>query len=292
MIGAFLRAKILNFAVPALVVLIVLEMILHFIFPLNLAGGYIGRYKYDDQLGYVIKEGYWTKTSDYKQEVMVNGLGTVNFQDNFASYKELVFALGDSYTQGTGLPVDASYPAQLDLMLNIPDGTYKKLYGVVNLGLAAFGGSQNILTYAKYKEKLGAPKYIIYLGCDNDIFDDALFVSGAKHRNLVEGSPHYGIFQKPLMYLLNDTEIGKRLNYLRRTLYRQKIAGAEVYDSALKSQLPHLEKLINDSSSDGSILLVSWADTPNDSKSYSQLKTWASQNKVIFVDWYPTVESV
>ncbi len=287
-----MKKNIIEFFIAILIILFVCELFLKVFFPLHLTGGYIGNYKYDLELGYVIKGGYTTKISDYKQEIYVNKIGTVNFQDDFVGYKHLIFTLGDSYTQGTGLPIDGSYPAQLDLMLNLQNSDYKKLYGVVNLGLAAFGGSQSVLTYLRYKQKIGEPKYILYLGCDNDFYDDLLFSTGEKHRNLVDQSPYYGLLQKPLAYFLTQVEIGKRLNYVRRVLYRKNLVEKPESDQFLKSQLPHLEKIIKSSQKAGTILLVSWADSPKDSESYNNLKIWALQNKIIFVDWYPMVESV
>jgi len=54
------------------------------------------------------------KTTDYQQEILTNPLGTTNFQKDFKDYQTLIFALGDSYTHGTGLQVDCSYPFQLE----------------------------------------------------------------------------------------------------------------------------------------------------------------------------------
>ena len=100
------------------IALLILENILHSYFPVYLSG-YIGSYQYDKELGYRLKDkNNYLLTTDYQQEIHTNKLGTVNFQDNFDDYKVLVFALGDSFTQGTGLPADASYPFQLDLLLN------------------------------------------------------------------------------------------------------------------------------------------------------------------------------
>ena len=47
--------------------------------------------------------------------------------------------------KGTGLPSDSSYPFQLSISLNTLNGFYKKDYAVVNLGLSAYGGEQNLL---------------------------------------------------------------------------------------------------------------------------------------------------
>jgi hypothetical protein len=53
------------------------------------------------------------ETTDHQQEIRTNLLGTVNFEEDFHRYRYRVFALGDFFTQGTGLPSDCSYPFQL-----------------------------------------------------------------------------------------------------------------------------------------------------------------------------------
>ena len=168
-----------------------IELFLKVFSPLILTGGYIGNYVYDKDLGVRIKKGYWTNTTDYKQEVNVNNYGTVNFENDFREYKNLIFAIGDSYTQGTGLPSDSSYPFQLSISLNTLSGSYKKDYAVVNLGLSAYGGEQNLITYKKYKENIGTPDFILYFGCNNDYNDDLLFLSKVKHRSLVQNSEYF-----------------------------------------------------------------------------------------------------
>src|SRR5215213_8488251 len=113
-------------------------------------------YEYDGELAYRLRPGaHLFETTDFQQETVANGLGTANFQEGFEGYASLVFAAGDSYTQGTGLPPDASYPAQLDLMLNRDgDGFYVKRFGVVNLGVAGFGGEQSLANVGRWGERL------------------------------------------------------------------------------------------------------------------------------------------
>lgn len=115
------------------------------------------------------------RTTDYQQEIHTNGLGTVNFQENFNGYKHLIFALGDSYTRGTGLPADAAYPFQLDLMLNFNNGKYSNEYGIVNLGQEGVGTKQAIAILGEYSKRLRSPEFILYVGCPNDFKDDLIF---------------------------------------------------------------------------------------------------------------------
>src|SRR5262249_22020078 len=103
-------------------------------------------YQYDPELGYRLTPGVHSyQLTDHLEEIRTNAIGTVNFQEHFERYRTLVFAAGDSYTQGTGNSSDSSYPFQLDLLLNQDDhGLYGERYGIVNLGLAAFGTEQSL----------------------------------------------------------------------------------------------------------------------------------------------------
>src|SRR5437773_1837418 len=154
--------------------LAVAETLLRQLAPIYPTGGMPQAYKYDPELGYQLRPGvHLFRTTDYQQEVRVNELGTANFQENFEGYDSLVFALGDSYTHGLGVPADMSYPFQLDLILNEDDrGVYKKHFGVVNLGTAGFGGEQSLVALNRWSSLLRPPAVILYLGCENDYEDD------------------------------------------------------------------------------------------------------------------------
>ena len=119
------------------------EVFLRFFSPVRFCDA-METFRHDPELGVsFVPSLHVLQTTDYQQEVKINQLGTVNFQEDFTRFKSLVFAVGDSFTQGVGLPADASYPAQLDLVLNIRDGSYEALFGVVNLGMGGYGGMQN-----------------------------------------------------------------------------------------------------------------------------------------------------
>ncbi|MBW2465875.1 MAG: hypothetical protein JRF02_01110 [Deltaproteobacteria bacterium] len=265
--------------------------------------GYIGVYQYDDEIGAVLKPNlHFFHTNDYQQEIRTNRLATVNFQENFQHYDYLIFALGDSYTQGTGLPSDASYPFQLDMLLNLHE-KYSSEYGIVNLGLAAFGGKQAILSLMRYKDRLGKPDFILYLGASNDYMDDLKFTQGYKHRNLVDGSPYWGILLRPLRWLRNDLEIGKRLFFIvdkSRLARIKKKASLEKNTpktqtstiSIAEKQQQIFSKLLKLSKEMDAVLIVSWANPSTDYASYAYLKKWAARNDLLFADWYPLVNSV
>jgi len=278
-----------------------LELVLRTFFPLHKVGGVIGLYQYDEELGDRLRPGvHFLRTTDHQEEIHTNQLGTANFQETFAPYERIVFALGDSYTQGTGLPADASYPFQLDLQLNLQDAAYRPTYGIVNLGLSAYGLEQAMICLRRYTPIVGQPTYILYLGCDNDYVDDLEFRRGDRHRHLTEGNPRYGMWLKPLQWLTVDCEVGARLKYTLRTLQRRRqLDQWEHQDSDLQTQCPAaiqapaLERLLEASSQLGATLVVSWADFPDDSSSsYYWLREWARAHDVRFADWHGRVQSV
>lgn len=273
--------------------LISIELMLRMFAPLHLVG--IQRaYEYDAELGFRVRAGiHRLETTDHQQEIRTNRLGTVNFQEHFANYTVKVFAIGDSYTQGTGLPADAAYPFQLDLLLNMTaDGAYRRSYGIINLGLAAYGGEQSLLTLQRYAASLGKPDIVLYLGAENDADDDAMFLAGDRHRHLVAGNPRYGSML-PLLQWAAATEIGKRAKLARQSLLAQGGAGergTENESSVAEQQKSVLERLARASRALDAKLIVSWSHAP--SPSYEWLKGWAKANDVAFSDWLPAALAI
>lgn len=260
--------------------------------------GILWSYQYDPETGYRPKAGiHMLQTTDHQEEVRTNRLGTLNFQESFADYPALVFALGDSFTVGTGAPADASYPAQLDLLLNRDaNGLYCKRYGVVNLGLSPSGGEQAWIRLRQYTATLGKPAVVLYLGCENDFADDLVFRSGARHWSPVEGNPRFG-WWLPLRQLLNRFDITQRLLYMGREmreerLVRQATGAARVEQTnrpVAALQEPVLEKIAAATRDQGARLVVGWAQR---TLSYDYLREWAKRRGAGFADWRPAVESV
>lgn len=281
--------------VALLFALFVAEIALRLFAPLYQAND-PAAYIYDAELGYRLRDGYYSlQTTDFQQEIQTNRRGYANFQEDFTVYPKLVFAVGDSYTQGTGLPVDAAYPTQLDLILNQDEkGLYAPRYGVVNLGVGAYGGEQELLLLQRAAKDLRPPDVILYLGCDNDFEDDQLFRSGYRHRHLVEGSPHWGHWVRPLRWLTNDLQLGIRAKLLLGELRRKKVlqgANAEnkaVAPSVAERQAGVLEKLAAYAREHKSLLIVGWA---NQTDSYDWLQTWAAQRQIPFADWRVRVKA-
>jgi lysophospholipase L1-like esterase len=290
---ALKRAALVLFA--ALAALLCAELALRLLAP-RYYPVIIGSYEYDHELGFRLRPGaHLFKTTDHQQESVTNQLGTANFQESFDGYETLVFAVGDSFTQGTGLPADMAYPAQLDLMLNRDaEGFYAKKVGVVNLGVAGFGGEQELISLRRWAERLRPPAAILYLGCDNDFTDDLAFKSGDRRRLELPGSPVWGRMATPMRLFQEHSQIGLRVrNYLlERRLIRLSDAalgkaGRTVPVAEL--QAPMLERLAFYARERGALLVVSWSD-PTDS--YGWMKAWAERNGIAFADWVPRAESV
>jgi hypothetical protein len=254
-------------------------------------------------VGFRAKPGHTLILKDYQQEMYVNPLGTINFQEKFDDYRHLIFALGDSYTQGTGLYSDASYPFQLDLLLNINErGIYRKKFAVVNLGLSAFGGEQSLITLRRYIQLIGKPSVVLYLGCDNDYSDDVWFKSGKSHQSIVDGNPYWGWMYYPVKWVFVDMEIGKRLKLLvsqkRLAVQREAIAASSLLRESSSGQsglstaeleIEVLQRIIQTAGDQRARVILSWA---NKSSSYDYLQRWAGENGYAFADWFPLMQSV
>ncbi|MBC8031498.1 MAG: hypothetical protein H7Z16_15555 [Pyrinomonadaceae bacterium] len=253
-------------------------------------------YEYDADLGFRLRpNAHLLKTTDFQQESVSNSLGTANFQENFEGYESLVFAVGDSHTQGTGLPADLSYPSQLDFILNQDDqGFYVKKFGVANLGVAGFGGEQSLIGLRRLGARLGPPAIILYLGCDNDFEDDLAFRSRDRQRIVIAGSPTWGFLTRPLRFVLEDTQLG----LLARVSYRERVRARMVKEASKQSdrklsvaelESPILAQMKAYAEEHNSKLIVSWSD---EGESYQWLKSWATKQEIAFADWAPKANSV
>jgi lysophospholipase L1-like esterase len=218
----------------------------------------------------------------------------------------LVFTLGDSFVEGIGIPADATFPFQLDVLLNVRDDRYNKDYGVVNLGVSGYGPKQEILRLKEYAKKIGTPRYILFLGCDNDAQDDRDFLSGALHKKLLEGNPRYSAFEvKWLSRLKFDTEIGKRLLYMAKVRRWQRATApapqaaaqppGQPQNSAEKLE-PDYRELSNYARKTGATLILSWVPTNGISsqtpREYVWLREYCRQYDVAFADWFPMVQTI
>lgn len=287
--------------VPLLVgfgALLAAEGVLRFFAPVHLVG--IQRaYQYDAELGYRLTPGiHRYQLTDHLEEIRTNSLGTVNFQERFDAYPELVFAAGDSFTQGTGNSSDTSYPFQLDLLLNQDEkGFYKERFGVVNLGLAAFGTEQSLIALKRYAGLIRKPRYVLYLGSDNDCEDDVLLRSGYRNQHMVAGSPKWGRLVGPLLWL-SQFELVKRAKIAVGQFRRSRdmnqampTAGTQANGpSVAQCVWPTIERIAVLAREWDAVLVLGWANP--DTESYPWLRAKAAEEHIPFADWAPAMESV
>lgn len=281
--------------VAALACLSLAELLLRWLAPVYLVG-IQDAYEYDAEMGYRLRPGIRrSKLTDHLEEIRTNRLGSVNFQEGFDEYPVLVFALGDSFTQGTGSPPHESYPFQLDLILNRDEtGLYAKRFGIVNLGLAAFGGRQSLLALRRYAGLVGKPCLVLYLGAENDYEDDLLFASGYTHHHVVRGSPRWGAAVGPLLWL-GDFEVVKRAKIAVSAARRARIFRAASGPVSSRKSIAELEWPVIDGIAEqcrgyGARLIVGWADP--DSPSYPWLKAKAQARGLPFADFAPAMAAV
>ena len=250
-------------------------------------------YEYDPELGFHLRSPLEIrKTTDFQHEVVTNPMGAVGFQQSFNDYPVLVFALGDSYTQGLGVPADASYPLNLDLILNTDaDGRYKKKFGVVNLGTGGFGGKESLIVLSRFTSRLGKPAYILYFGADNDYEDDVVFDSGLRHKHIVANSPYWGIWARPLQWLAYQTQIGLHLRVAITERKKRALMKLKEANNLLpaEGEKPVLEQLVVYSKNNNARLILSWA---NAGPSYKWVQGWSAQKGIPFADWQRRVRSV
>ena len=278
--------------------LIVVETTLKYFRPSYTVGIPWG-YQYDAERGYVLRpSAHLFRFTDFQQESRVNALGTSNFQETFAGYEKLIFAVGDSYTQGIGVAADMSYPFNLDLTLNRDDrGLYVKRYGVVNLGVGGYGSDQSLLTLRAAVAKLGRPAIILYMGCNNDFADDLMFRAGLRHGVIIKGSPGWGTLGRSMRWLKNETQLGTKVS-IRLNGRRQEQLSSEAISkmgfgerkpSVAELEVERLEQLDALAREYGAFLIVSWSD---EGESYEWLRSWAARKGLAFADWAATTNSV
>ena len=234
----------------AVLALVVIEAGLRAFAPVHTTG-IRASYEYDPELGVRLKSGlHLAEEKGFREEIHTNRLGTVNFEEDLAAYPRKAFALGDSYTQGTGVPSDASYPFALGLALNLDaEGRHHRRWAVVNLGLAAYGGEQSLIALRRYRDRLGRPDVVLYLGCDNDAEDDRLFLAGGARSSPSPSGPPVAAEEADVLERLRATcaemrsplvvswfEPGASYEWLRRWAAEKGVAFADWAPSAASVQ--------------------------------------------------------
>ncbi len=120
----------------------------------------------DPETGFIFKPGTSDTVSayEYKTPISINSIG---LRDNepVLDAPNSIFTVGDSFTEGRGVNMDASFPKQIEKNLHQP---------VVNLGISSIGTREGIILLKRYLKKFkNPPQWIIlsfYVG--NDFYDN------------------------------------------------------------------------------------------------------------------------
>ncbi|MBD1144021.1 SGNH/GDSL hydrolase family protein [Pelagibacterales bacterium SAG-MED33] len=273
------------------------EISLRVFYPLNLTGD-ISNYEYDENLGIKLKDNLNSVyITDHRQEVITNKKGTLNYESEFSNYDNLIITIGDSNTQGVGVPFDSSYPFVLYTQLNSED---KESWGVVNMALAAYGTKQAILVYKiKYKIFM-KPKFVTYLADKNDYMGDLFFDKGYKHMHLVKNSPRFFGYAEILGYVSQKIELIKRIKYiLSETKLSQNYNKVEenfekVFLNNYAKKLLEFNNYLRNNQISFIFAWNSLDENKNNvcSSEYNFVKNWAKQNNIIFADWCPNFKKI
>tara|TARA_A100001035_G_scaffold244646_1_gene212471 strand:+ start:3273 stop:4265 length:993 start_codon:yes stop_codon:yes gene_type:complete len=267
-------------------ILLVLEILLRVFSPLHFTGP-IEAYEYDKKLGVKAKKNLnLIKVTDHRQEYITNSLGTFNFENDFNNYDKIIFTIGDSITQGTGVEPTSSYPFNLFLNLNTDNQLAGKTFGVINLGLAAFGFEQSFIATKLFFEKM-KPDYIVFVGVGNDERDDHLFLTGYRHNHLVDGSPRFFGLGGYIGWIANNFEVLKRLKLIISKLrYKNIFKNTKIAYDKSSVNFDKYEKLKKFANLNNIDLMLTWYHCQNEEiNNYKNLKIWSEDNNVKFIDW-------
>ena len=259
----------------------------------------VSQFKYDEELGSIAKPNLNLHLlTDHLIEVTTNDVGSRNFASSstLGSYQKMIFAVGDSFTEGVGNLNDESYPFYLDLLLNQVDDEYRRNYAVVNLGLGAYGSIQSAKIVDRFAKILNRPPdIIIYLICDNDPSDDAGFLNGLKHDNVVDGSPRFPGWYIRLNQTLEQSQIYLRAKMAGRAIRNRMLTpasavpvpeGAPATDDP-ESVLPGLRELRKTADRYHSRVILSYTEI--DQPMYDVVQAYAARNGWGFIDYRPAV---
>lgn len=283
--------------------LIFVELFLRWFNPIYFCNT-VSQFRYDKALGVITRPNLEKSIlTDHIVEIFTNDIGSRNYLNkaDLLKYKKIVFCVGDSYTEGVGNLTDQSYPFYLDLLLNRDknSGIYEKKFAVINLGVGGYGSIQSYRSVKSYMKSIGRmPDAIIYLICENDFEDDDAFRSGFKHRHAVSGSPYYNHTLVALNEIFEKTQLCRRFKLLvspvvhRKTYLLKSRPSQNQLDNKKfePKDLSGLIDLINFSRDNHIKLIISYTDYI--SSQHDLFKRFANENKILFANYKPDIESL
>jgi hypothetical protein len=150
----------------------------------------------------------------------------------------------------------------------------------------------------EYAEKIGLPRYILFMGCDNDVGDDQNFVAGDVHHKLLEGNPRFSPYLvRSWLWLKYETEIGKRLSFLYKIRRRQQTVAQKANSPQNRAEMlaPAFRELINLSRGMGATLILSWMPVRFSTEmtpGYRWLQEFCRRQGIHFGDWFPMARAI
>ena len=284
-----MKIKNIGIVVIFFIIIMMLELGLRISFPVKYAD-ITSSYEYSETLGYKFKSNIFNvESTDHYKEDITNSIGLVNIEENFLDFSNIVYTIGDSYTKGTGLMFDSSYPFYLSLFLNNENKLsthFEKNYGVLNLGTPGYGLKQSKIRMDEIKNKSKIPDIVCYLGSENDYHDDLLFQSGYKHKHLVHRSPYWDKWYMKPFLIVSKTQIMSRIKILISWIRQEKILEKtknKNHISNSQKMLADFSNLIKSNNKNNIKTILSWSDPS--SNSYNWLKNYCRENKIPFADW-------
>lgn len=152
--------------------LLVAEVVTRIIMPTKLK--LLLMHQSDDRLGYraIPNSKMEHHESDFDVSVWINSEGLRDYEHKKEKDKNIfrILILGDSFTFGTGVNMEETYPKVLESMLNRHIVNEDKKYEIINAGVPGYGTEQEYL----YLEDLGKhyrPDLVIIGLTNNDIND-------------------------------------------------------------------------------------------------------------------------
>lgn len=144
-----------------------------------------GLYVNDPDLGYVLAKNFYARHqhSDYNATIHTNSDG---FRGGEIEAKGLdtfrILVLGDSIAWGYGVEFEASFPRQLEKILNENLDTD---FEVINAAVPGYGTDQELDLLKKFGLDCQPDLIIVGMFVENDVYDN--LVEGAKHRTVRGG---------------------------------------------------------------------------------------------------------
>lgn len=162
------------------------------------------RYLDDSELGILHKPNlsFPLKTKDFSYQFKSDSQGFTNFEDETLYQQADIVTIGDSYTEGVGVPHDLSYPRQLAQL------THQR---ILNLGHGSYDAYQYPIVLKRYGLAAHPRTVIVSFWCFND-FQDRYFTW---HKINTEKAITYQTFINNSQ-MITDRRLKRKKSYIKQ----------------------------------------------------------------------------